>query len=187
MFIKHKRDGKAKAWHCANGRSQCEDMPKEEMDSPTMITDAMLLTACIDLIKRIDVATMDLPGTYLHAYNNKLLNMRLTGKLAELMVEVAPHIYQKYIIIDKERRDILFVVVQKVVYGTVKSALLFYLKLNADLLDLGLPSTTTTPVLQKMVNGKQMTIIWHVDDLKDLHVFPTKVTHFTKKAQKYTQ
>jgi hypothetical protein len=47
-----------------------------------------------------------------------------------------------------------------------KSALLFYQKLIADLRSIGYVLTPYDPcVANKMINGKQMTICWHVDDL----------------------
>ena len=59
--------------------------------------------------------------------------MTMKGKLAELMVTVALHIYRKYILRNKRGEPILYVKVQKAIYGMLKSALLFYKKLQHDL------------------------------------------------------
>ena len=61
------------------------------------------------------------------------------------------------------------------------SALLFYQKLVGDLEREGFVLNPYNPcVANKMVNGKQMTVCWHVDDLKVSHVDPIKVTRFGK-------
>jgi len=69
----------------------------------------------------------------------------------------------------------------------MKSALLFYRKLAADLLSLGFEINPYNPcVANKIINGKQMTICWHVDDLFIGHVDPTIVTSFPDwLAQRY--
>jgi hypothetical protein len=48
----------------------------------------------------------------------------------------------------------------------MKSALLFYRKLIIELREMGFEVNPYDPcVVNKMVNGSQMTIWWHVDDL----------------------
>jgi hypothetical protein len=59
--------------------------------------------------------------------------MVLKGRLAELMVQVAPNLYRKYIRVNKKGTAILDVKMQKALYGLLRSALLFYKKLVADL------------------------------------------------------
>ena len=66
-------------------------------------------------------------------------------------------------------------------------ALLFYRKLVTDLLSLGFEINPYDPcVANKIINGKQMTICWHVDDLFIGHVDPTVVSSFLDwLAQRY--
>jgi len=65
------------------------------------------------------------------------------------------------------------------VYGMMKSALLFYRKLVADLVSLGF---TINPydqcVANKIINDKQLMVCWHVDDLFLGHEDPAVVSHF---------
>jgi hypothetical protein len=59
----------------------------------------------------------------------------------------------------------------------MKSALLFYRKLVADLTSIGYTINPYDPcVANKIINGKQMTICWHVDDLFIGHVDPSCVS-----------
>ncbi len=55
----------------------------------------------------------------------------------------------------------------------MKSALLFYRKLVADLTSIGFDINPYDPcVANKMIDDKQMTICWHVDDLFKGHDDP---------------
>jgi hypothetical protein len=57
--------------------------------------------------------------------------------------------------------------------------LLFYQKLVGDLEKKRFILNPYDPcVANKIVNGKQMTVCWHVDNLKVSHMDPTKVTKF---------
>ena len=57
--------------------------------------------------------------------------------------------------------------VQKACYGMLKSALLFYQKLCKDFKSMGFKVNPYVPFVEsKKVNGAQMTMTWHVDDLK---------------------
>ncbi len=53
----------------------------------------------------------------------------------------------------------------------MKSALLFYKKLVAELQEMGFEINPYNPcIVNNMVNGMQMTIRWHVDDLMISHL-----------------
>ena len=84
---------------------------------------------------------------------------------------------RKYITYGRNGDAILYVTLQKALYGCLKSALLFYRKLVGEIVEKGFELNPYDPcVANKIVNGKQMTITWHVDDLKISHVDATKVT-----------
>jgi hypothetical protein len=62
---------------------------------------------------------------------------------------------------------------QQAIYGLLRSALLFHKKLVADLENNGFvinPYPYHPCVANKIVNETQMTVCWHVDDLKVSHV-----------------
>jgi len=62
--------------------------------------------------------------------------------------------------------------------------MLFYKKLLNDLQHYGFELNPYDPcVANKMVKGKQMTVSWHVDDLKVSHVNPKDIDHFLKWVQ----
>jgi len=137
IFLTEKRNGDVKARACANGAPQREHIAKDETTSPTVTNEANFTLAAIAAHERRHVATMDLPGAFLHADNDSFVIMKMTGKLAELMVKTAPNIYCKYVIEDSSGKPILYVQLQKALYGMLKSALLFYKKLVSDLTHMG--------------------------------------------------
>jgi len=65
----------------------------------------------------------------------------------------------------------LYVRLKKALYGMLQAALLFWQLLSDTLVSWGF---TINPydqcVANKQIDGKQCTIVWHVDDLKISHV-----------------
>jgi len=75
----------------------------------------------------------------------------------------------------------LYVRLSKALYGLLQSALLFYKKLRKELEDFGFEVNPYDPcVANKIVNGSQMTVTWHVDDLKVSHKDYHEITRFLK-------
>jgi hypothetical protein len=171
MFLKEKRDGSIKGRACADGRKQREGSTKSDATSPTVSLESVLITATIDAFEKREVAIVDVPGAYLTAYMDEEVFMCLRGRLTELMVKTAPKIYRKYIYVGPANKPVLYVKLQKALYGCLRSALLFYLKLLKDPEGYGFKLNPYDPcVANKMINGKQFNITWHVDDLKLSHV-----------------
>jgi hypothetical protein len=76
-------------------------------------TQSVFLTAVINAHEGHDVGCFDIPGTFLHANCDEDITMILKGRLAELMVQVAPNLYRKYITVDKKNTAVLYVKMQK--------------------------------------------------------------------------
>ena len=147
--------------------------------APTVSTDGVLITLAIEAHEGRHVATCDLPGAYLNTDNNEETIMLLEEKLAELMVQVDPKLYQKYITTSKKGEAMLYVRLSKALYGLLQSALLFYKKLRGELENYGFEVNPYDPcVANKIVNGSQMTVMWHVDDLKVSHKDDNEITKF---------
>ena len=59
---------------------------------------------------------------------------------------------------------------KKAIYGTMNAALLAYKKLARLLNEIGMEMNPYDPcVVNCMVNGKQQTVTWHIDDLNISH------------------
>ena len=133
--------------------------------------EAVLLMSVINATEQHDVASIDIPNAYTQTQitdpNDKAI-VRLRGKLADLIVQVAPEIYRKYIIINRKGQTVIYVCLLNVLYGILKGALLFYKKLTTILLSIGFELNPYDPcVANKMIGGQQMTLCWHVDDMKN--------------------
>jgi hypothetical protein len=143
---------------------------KEDATSPTVHNESVFITAAIDANEGRDVMILDIPGAFLHALTKDEIIMLLRGPLAETMVLIDPERYRPYITYDKKGVPILYVKVNKALYGLLRSALDFYLKLRGELEEKGYEINPYDPcVANKVINGSQHTVIWHVDDLKCSH------------------
>ena len=170
LFLTEKRDGKIKARVPVDGSPQRKYMAKHDAASPTVANEAVKLTCAQEAHEGRCVKVVDCPGAFLKADLDDHVIMVFRGRLAELMAEVAPKLYRKYIILGKNGEPLLYVKLKKALYGLLQSALLFYKKLVADLKADGFELNPYDPcVANKMVNGKQLTVAWHVDDLKISH------------------
>ncbi len=89
--------------------------------------------------------------------------------------------YCKFVIHNKNNQALLYIKLSKAIYGLLKSALLFYKKFVKDLKNYKTPFTINpyNPcVPNAKINGKQMTITWHINNLKVSHVNPFQITKF---------
>ena len=85
-------------------------------------------------------------------------------------MEIAPEVYRDYVVI-KHGQVVIYLELLKALYGMLQSALLFYRKLRRDLEGVGFTVNPYDPcVANKMVDGAQLTVVWHVDDMKISHV-----------------
>jgi hypothetical protein len=87
-------------------------------------------------------------------------------------------------------KEVIYVELTKALYGTMQAALLFWENLSLFLVnELGFELNKYDQCVankMQMINGKQCTIIWHVDDLKMSHVSSAVLDHIIDKLnQKY--
>ena len=95
------------------------------------------------------------------------------------MVKVAPKIYRKCVIMRSKGKLLLYTQIQKVMHGLHCNTLLLYRNLEKDIEAYGSHINPYDPcVANKMINGKHMTVVWHVDDLAMSHVDSYEVTKF---------
>ena len=170
MFLKQKRCGKIKGRGCADGRKQRVYKTKEESSSPTIHVESLFLSCIIDALEGRNVVTMDIPGAFMQADIDELIHVKLVGELADLLIKVDPS-YSQFVTYENGKR-VIYTELDKALYGTIQAALLFWKKLSGFLSkELGFVANPyDTCVMNKTINGKQMTIGWHVDDLKLSHV-----------------
>lgn len=185
IFLVEKRDGRIKARTCANGSTQRSYVGKEDAASPTAITESILLTATIDAEEGRDVMTADIPNAFVQTDTEQMpdkerITMKIRGTLVDMLVELNSDLYRPHIVMEGKEM-ILYVQVLKALYGMLQSSLLFYKKLRADLEAIGFQVNPYDPcVANRIVNGQQHTVTWHVDDIKSSHKDPEINTKFLK-------
>jgi hypothetical protein len=167
LFLKEKRCKKIKGRACVNGAPQRAYIPKEDAASPTVSTESIFITSAIAASKKRHVRCYDIPSAFVNTDVDENVLMVLRGELAEMLVLIAPQIYRKHIAIDKKGTPILYVKLQKALYGLMRASLLFYRKLRKELEDFGFTVSPYDPCVANKDVGdrKQLTVIWHVDDL----------------------
>ena len=181
-LIKEKRDGTIKGRTCADGRKQRHLYDRSDTASPTVSADALFLTVIVDAIENRDVATADIVGAYLHAPMDDFVLMRLTGEDVTLMTQVEPS-FLPFVNIEGNAR-VLYLRLNKALYGCVKSALLWYNLFYTTLQQHGFHLNPYDPcVANATFNDRQCTITWYVDDTKISHVDPNVVTKVIKDIE----
>jgi hypothetical protein len=154
---------KLKARLVAGGDGQDKSVYEEAISSPTVSHESVMMILAIAATQRRVVATMDITGAYLEceiAEGDEVI-MQLDNVLTKLLAELDPLIIP---FIDESGR--IMVRLKRALYGLVQSALLWYKKLVDVLTSDGYIRNDYDPcVFNKMVNGTQVTIAFHVDDL----------------------
>jgi hypothetical protein len=143
---------------------------------PTVKTESLFLSCVIDAIEGCDVVTADIPGAFLQADMEEDVTIVFEGTEVELLIRIDP-IYKKFKHTTKNGKTLLFVKLLKAMYGMVLAAKLWYDTLSTVLRKDSFIANPYDPcVMNKTINGKQCTILWHVDDLKISHVDLNVVT-----------
>ena len=78
------------------------------------------------------MAVVDIPGAYLSADMDDEVHMVFRGTLAEMVVMANPALYRPFVSYETGK-TVLYVQLQKALYGYLKSALLFYKKLVGNI------------------------------------------------------
>jgi hypothetical protein len=190
MFLAEKRDGSIKGRMVYNGKPTREWLSREDVKSPTTSQESITLTSVIDAHEERDVMTCDIPNAFIQAEmpstddgEEKVL-MKITGVLVELLVALDPELYNSKIVFENGKK-VLYVTILRAIYGMLEAALLWYRKFKKDLEGEGFEFNPYDPcVANKMINGSNQTIIFHVDDLKSSHMDPEVNSKFQQWLNK---
>ena len=120
-------------------------MKKADASSPTVAQESVVITAAIEYHYRRYVTKMETPGEYLQNDTDENVIILLKGILTDIMATVNPKLYRKYIITNKKGEALLYVKIQKALYGLLWGAILSYLKLVKDLEDFWLENSPYYP------------------------------------------
>jgi hypothetical protein len=179
MFISQKRDGTIKGRMVYNGKPTREWLPREDSSSPTAALESIMITSVtIDAVEKRDEMTCDIPNVFIQALMPEMKDreervmMKITGVLVDILVELNPQLYGPYVVYEK-RGKVLYVRVLRAIYGMLEAASLWYKKFRSELEEVGFKFNPYDPCLaNRDQNGKQHTLLFHVDDLKSSHDDP---------------
>ena len=151
------------------------------MASPTVAIDSLMATMVIDACKGRDSAIFDVTGAYLHADmpEDKKILLKLSGRFVDIMCDVYEE-HRKNAVYENGKK-VLYLWVVKVLYGCIQSALLWYQLYVETLMKYGFELNPYDKcVANKVINAKQCTITWYVDDNNISHVDEKVVTEMFK-------
>jgi hypothetical protein len=155
MFPKEKRTGFIKGRGCADGRKQRFHTAKETVSSPTVAIESVFITSVIDAMENRNIATVDVPGAFMQVDMDEIVHMRLEGTMGDLLVRISPATYGPHITIERGK-TVIYVLIAKALYGTLKAALLFWEHLTAKLISWGFePNPYDRCVANKIIDGSQ--------------------------------
>ena len=174
-LIKEKRTGKLKGRTVADGRKQRPLYNKHEISSPTLSQDGSMATVAIDAQEGRHVGIADVAGAFLKTDQTDFVVVKFEGPAVDALLQIDHDKYSSAVIKEKGKK-VLCVRLLKAMYGTLTAPILWYNLFSSKLKYEGFLLNSYDPcVANKMVNGKQMTICWYVDDLKVSHVDPVEV------------
>ena len=170
MFLTKKRCGTIKGRGCADGQKQWAYITKEESTSPTISTEAVFLMAVIDTWENCKVAVLDVPGALMQVDMDELVHVRFQGETVDKLLEIDHDLYASYVSVENGEK-VMYMELLKALYGTLRAARLFWEKLQTKLVNEWgfMPNRYDSCVVNKMVDGQQLTVAWHVDDSKISH------------------
>jgi hypothetical protein len=175
ILVKQNRDGKIKAQKVIGGNKQCNYITKEDVSSLSVSVEAVMLTCIIDAVEDRDIAVVDILNAFAQTVVSEedaehRVIVCIRGPLVEILVSIAPDVYGPYVSTNKSGQKVLIMECLNAVYGSMVAVMLYYKKLVKSLTKKGFKLNPYNGcVANKTVNGKQITICFHVDDCKISH------------------
>ncbi len=125
LFLKEKWTGKIKGRACLNGAPQQAYITTEDATSPTVSMESTFITGAIAARSNSrNVRCYNVPSAFLNMDVDKDVLMVIRGELVEMMIQIAPQVYRKYVTVDKKGTKLLCVKLQKALYGLMRASLL---------------------------------------------------------------
>ena len=148
------------------GNKQHDYITKEDVSSPTVSAEAVMLTCIIDAAEDRDIAVVDIPNAFAQTVVSEedaehRVIVRIRGPLVDILVLIAPDVYGPYVSTNKSGQKVLSVECLNAVYGLMVEALLYYKKFVKSLTKKGFKLNPYDGcIANNTVNGKQITILF---------------------------
>jgi hypothetical protein len=131
IFVEEKQYGKVKARKVVRGNKQQDYIKKEDVSSPTVSAEAVMLTCVIYALKDQDIAIINTPNAFVQTVvedEEYHVVVCIRGPLVDILVSIAPDVYGPYVSTNKAGQKVLMVQCLTAVYRTMFAALLYYKK-----------------------------------------------------------
>ena len=93
-----------------------------------------MLSCIIDAMYGWEVATADIPGSFLQTdYGKGDIHIKLEGAMVTLLRNIGPEYYKDFIYTEKRGRECMYAEAKKAIYGTLEASLIFWGKLSKSL------------------------------------------------------
>jgi len=162
-------------------------MDRDDISSPTVSTESTLITSVTLYAKECrDVGSCNIPNAFVQTKMDPTDKHgdRIIMKIRGVMVDILCELYNVYNDFIEGQDKVLYTHVTMALYGHLESVMLFYKKLVKGLQNYSFEFNHDDPcVVNKIVEGKQMTVRKHVDDLKVIQVNPKEIDHLLKWLQ----
>ena len=169
LFIEAKRDGRIKSRFVGGTGASSQDKHQfPDLSSPTVRFESVALLLKVSAQNNYKLAVADVPGAYLHAeFQDLSLNptpgkrrfVRVRGELAKLMGQVDSNCKNL-----TDDNGVLYLQLQKALYGLIESAKLWYAEISNTLTCAGFNQYTSEPCAFNHAT-KQIMVAVYVDDI----------------------
>ena len=128
-------------------------------------------------MERQDIMTLNIPNAFIQAHvpkspDGERIIMKIRGVLVDWLVVLDLAGYAQYVVYENGGK-IFYVEILQALYGMLVALFLWYRKLKEDLESIGfLFNPYDGCVAKKLVNRKQQTIRFHVDNILSSHLDP---------------
>jgi hypothetical protein len=133
----------------------------EAAASPTAMTESIIITGVINAKQRRDVVTAaDIPNAFVQTkieekQIGEQIIMKICEPLVDMLLELSPETYAAYVVYEGINK-VLYVVMEKALYGLLQSLLLYYKKFRKYIESIGFKvNPYAFCVANRIVNGKE--------------------------------
>jgi hypothetical protein len=129
IFVEQKRDGKIKARKLIGGNKKRNYITKEDVTSPTVSAEAVMLTCIIDAVEDRDIAVVDTSNAFAQTVVSEeeaehRVIVCIRGPLVDILMLIAPDVYGPYVSTNNSCQKVLIVECLNAVYGSMVAAVL---------------------------------------------------------------
>ena len=127
IFVERKQDGVLKAQQVTGGNKQWGYIMKEDASSPTVSSEAVMLTCIVDANENREVAIVDIPNAFVQTVvkdEKDRAFIHIRGPLVNILLSIAPDVYGSYVMVGKKGKKQLLVQCLTALYVTMVALLL---------------------------------------------------------------